>query len=344
MKFQEAVETSIEQLEHKDSLKDRAATFTSILTEAASTHVGKVKPGRRSKTWMNPAIRTAIRKRNRLRRQISTKREEWLASCREVNEAVRDSKTESWRNLLDDAIASEDDSKLWSIIHDLNGTPDGNAPNEAMIHNGRIITSNERKSELFMQHYAAVSRLNFSAEERDQNRRLKKILTSPSVDDESSSPFTMSELKKAIRKMKKKGAAGPDEIPPAFLKALGPKALYELLAIFNQSFESALCPQIWRLATVIPLLKKDKPASELASFRPISLTSCIGKLLERMVAERLYHLAETRGWFNHQQAGFRKGRSCEDQIIRITQAIEDGLQQKKDEPLSTSFAGLQQSV
>ena len=49
---------------------------------------------------------------------------------------------------------------------------------------------------------------------------------------------------------------------------------------------------------------------------------------ERMFAERLYHLAETNGWFASIQAGFRRGHSCVDQIIRLSQAIEDGFQQK----------------
>ena len=77
---------------------------------------------------------------------------------------------------------------------------------------------------------------------------------------------------------------------------------------------------------IIPLLKHSTPASDIASFRPISLTSCVVKLLERMLAERLYFLAESNGWFHNYQAGFRKGRSCEDQILKITQGIEDAFQ------------------
>ena len=56
----------------------------------------------------------------------------------------------------------------------------------------------------------------------------------------------------------------------------------------------------------------------------MSLTSCVVKLLERMIVERLYYMAETKGWFSKFQACFRKGRSCEDQILCITQAIDDG--------------------
>ena len=48
-----------------------------------------------------------------------------------------------------------------------------------------------------------------------------------------------------------------------------------------------------------------------------------------MLGERLYHLAETKGHFNHQQARFRKGRGCDDQINRVIQAIQDGFNEKK---------------
>ena len=110
--------------------------------------------------------------------------------------------------------------------------------------------------------------------------------------------------------MKGKREADPDNIPPSFLKSLGPLALQELLFIFNLSLSLAHCPRIWRVATIIPLLKAGKSPSEVASFRPISLTSCVVKLLERIIADRLYYIAETNNMFSRFQAGFRKGRSC----------------------------------
>ena len=129
--------------------------------------------------------------------------------------------------------------------------------------------------------------------------------------------------------MKGKGAAGPDNIPPSFLKSLGPLALQELLSIFNSSFSLAHCPRIWRVATIIPLLKAGKSPSEVVSFCPISLTSCVVKLLERIIADCLCYIAEANNMLSRFQVGFRKGRSCEDQITRTVQAIEDGFQQRR---------------
>ena len=154
----------------------------------------------------------------------------------------------------------------------------------------------------------------------------------------------MSELDSAIKKMKRKGAPVPDGLPSFFFKALGPKARQTLLNIFNRSLEEGFCPQVWRQAMIIPLLKAGKSPSEVESFRPVSLTSCTVKIMERMIAERLSRLAEKTGLFNKLQAGFRKGRSCEDQILRIVQAIENGFQQKKDEQVSAGAAGLLKGI
>ena len=192
-----------------------------------------------------------------------------------------------------------------------------------MFDNGRTITDPKSKSNIFINLHARVSKLNMSRSDRDINRRFKKCLHAPSVDDKSCPPTLMDELQSVIKRMKGKGAAGLDNIPLSFLKALGPLALQELLSIFNSSFSLAHCPQILRVATIILLLKTGKPPSEVASFRPISLTSCVVKLLERILANRLYYIAETNNMFSR-----FKGRSCEDQITRIVQAIEDGFQQR----------------
>ncbi len=88
-------------------------------------------------------------------------------------------------------------------------------------------------------------------------------------------------------------------------------------------------PGIWKEATILALKKAGKPPGAISSYRPVSLTSCVVKTMERMVHNRLYKLAETRGWLCSEQAGFRKLRSCEDQILRITQTISNGFQAAK---------------
>ena len=91
---------------------------------------------------------------------------------------------------------------------------------------------------------------------------------------------------------------GLDNIPPSFLKPLSPLILQELLSIFKSSFLLAHCTSIWRVAKIIPWLKAGKSPSEVATFRPISLTSCLVKLLERILANQLYYITKIV-WFIH---------------------------------------------
>ena len=196
-----------------------------------------------------------------------------------------------------------------------------------MSQNGRTITDIKSKASFFINHYAWVSKLKMSQFDHDINQKFKKSIKLPSAGDESCAPLLMSELQSAIKKMKGKGAADSDNILPSFLKSLGSLALQEL-CIFNSSFLLAHCPRIWRAAIIIPLIKAGKSPSEVASFRPISLISCVVKLLERIIADRLYYISETNNMFSQFQAGFRKGWSCEDQITQIVQAIENGFRQR----------------
>ena len=73
--------------------------------------------------------------------------------------------------------------------------------------------------------------------------------------------------------------------------------------------------------TVIPLPKKNKPPSRPASYRPISLTSTLCKLLEKVDGTRMRWFLEGSYLLNPSQSGLRKGRSYSDQIVRLAHDI-----------------------
>ena len=57
----------------------------------------------------------------------------------------------------------------------MNGTPSTNSPNEVLIHNGKRLTSNRKKADCFMNHYAGVSKLKFSKEDKRISRYVKDV-------------------------------------------------------------------------------------------------------------------------------------------------------------------------
>ena len=113
------------------------------------------------------------------------------------------------------------------------------------------------------------------------------------------------------------------------LKHLDSTGRTAILCLINLTWRTGDIPKMWRNAILTPILKKGKPQDDLNSYHPISITSCLGKLAERMVNGRLYWWLETSGKLSKFQAGFRAGCRTEDQLFRLSQRIIDGFQAKK---------------
>ena len=90
---------------------------------------------------------------------------------------------------------------------------------------------------------------------------------------------------------------------------------------------------------MVPIHKKGKAKTEASSYRPISLTSCIVKVLKRIINTRLKWFLESEKLLASEQAGFREPHCTED--IYLAQEIEDGFQHKKQTP--TAWIDLQKA-
>ena len=108
------------------------------------------------------------------------------------------------------------------------------------------------------------------------------------------------------------------------LKHLPRSGLDLLLYIFNLSWSSHSFPFIWKISSIIPIHKMGMPLDYPASFWPISLTSCVSKLFERIILSCLLFFLESNSILSPRQAGFRPGRSTLDQILYLSQSISDG--------------------
>ena len=137
----------------------------------------------------------------------------------------------------------------------------------------------------------------------------------------------MQELKNSLRSLKNGKAPGPDNIRPEYLKHLPQVAMEQVLILMNYSWWHSWVPQQWRTATIVPVLKKGNDPSQVGSYRPIALTSHLGKCA-KIVNARLMWWLEEHGKLSPYQAGFRAGRSTTDQCLRLSQRVSDGFQHK----------------
>ena len=119
-------------------------------------------------------------------------------------------------------------------------------------------------------------------------------------------------------------ATDPDKVAYPMLKHLPRSGMDFLLHIFNLSWTSHSFPSMWKTSSIIPIHKMGKPLNSSTSFRPISRTSCVSKLFERIILSRLLFFLESNSILSPCQAGFRPGRSTLDQILFLSQFISDG--------------------
>ena len=141
-------------------------------------------------------------------------------------------------------------------------------------------------------------------------------------------PFKMSELMDSLHKCNDT-AAGPDDIHDQILKHLPPGALETLLNIMNEIWRTRKFPEDWHKAVIIPIPKPGKDKTEARNYRPIALTSCICKTMERMINDRLVWFLESNNLISGNQAGFRKNYSTNDHLVRLESFIRDAFVKKE---------------
>lgn len=143
------------------------------------------------------------------------------------------------------------------------------------------------------------------------------------------SPFTIAELSKAISNSKS-NAVGSDLIHIKMLKNLNSENLAHLLFLLNLLYDNGYCPSDWKSAIILPLLKTGKPKEEPVSYRPISITSTLGKCFERLINSRLLWHLEAHNFIPINQAAFRKNCSIHDHIWNIESSIISGFNNGMD--------------
>ena len=122
--------------------------------------------------------------------------------------------------------------------------------------------------------------------------------------------ITDEDISKCIDKLKIHKSPGPDKISPRVIKKLKDELIKPLKIIFNTSLTTGQVPAKWKLANVTPIFKKKGMKKLACNYRPISLTSIVGKLMETILRDQIVKHIEAYNLIKDSQHGFRRGRSC----------------------------------
>ena len=134
-------------------------------------------------------------------------------------------------------------------------------------------------------------------------------------------------VKDAISRLHEHSAPGPDNVSNKILIKLKNEISYPLSVLYTKSLDESRIPADWRLSNVTPIFKKGSKADP-GNRRPVSLTSNVCKLMERVINGTLSDYLE-RNVLENSQHGFRKGRSCQTNLIKFFDKVGGWLDEGK---------------
>ena len=115
------------------------------------------------------------------------------------------------------------------------------------------------------------------------------------------------EVKSVLKQLKSKKSCGIDNISSYILKKLPPPFLILITILFNNCLNIGYFPKSWKIAKILAFPKHGKDVHRPASYRPISLLSCISKIFESLIRNRIEDFADVNNIIPNFQFGFRKG-------------------------------------
>ena len=308
---------------------DAIASFCAFLLDAADASIPKSSgrtPKRRVPWWTPDCTRACVERKRALRRYqrsgLMADRISYSRARAFAKHVQKQARRESWRRYISTITVDTPMDKIWARVKKMRGTY-RRIPSPYLIEDGRHVTESREVAALLAEHYASVSSCDAYPADFCQLKlraELSVLDFSTEVDFTYNSPFTLLELSSMLSRCRNT-APGEDNISYSMLKHCHATAQTVLLSLFNVVWKEVSFPEAWSSASVLSFNKPGKPSTNKRNLRPIALTSCVGKLLEKMVNCRLVLHLESLNLLPRYQFGFRKMHSTTDALIRVTSDI-----------------------
>lgn len=294
------------------SVNDNWLLFKHSLLELTHSHI-PLRSFRMnaSKPWFNRMLRALKNKKKRLfkaAKRLGTPAswQKHTIADKEYCSAIRKAKFKYYSHDLQ-SLMTHNPKKFWKTISPAN-TP---ALISLLNDTGAPINQEECPT-VFNNYFASV----FTQEDHSTIPPLED------VDYQYMSPIEISVtgIASLINNLKISTSAGVDDISTKILKNTVIHSSNILCYIFRQSLTTGEIPNDWKIGKIIPIFKSgDK--TNARNYRPISLTSVSCKILEHIIVSGVAQHLDSNNFFFTNQHGFRKGFSCDTQLLEFTNEL-----------------------
>ena len=311
---------------------DLVPSLTASIIEAANEAIPKSSTKSRhvNKPWFTDDCKRAVRQRKKALDKFTHQPThanlvDYRAARAKARRVVKESKRSSWKQYVSKLNCHSSVKKVWEMVRKISGKQSVCASTHLTKGDGTKAVERKDIANTLAENFERNSSSQHYTEKFQRFKAIKERQAHVFRSDNSESyngMFSLKELKTALGKAHDT-AVGPDDVHYQLLKHLPEESLLVLLNVFNDIWISGVFPDSWHQATVIPIPKPGKDATKATNYRPIALTSCICKTMERMINTRLVWYLESNNLITKFQSGFRKNRSTTDQLVRFETVIRD---------------------
>lgn len=331
-KFSEISERRIQEWYIPKDIEESNKEICGILYRSAEESIPKKKiPSKKPVVpWWTKECAIVIKNRNKALRVVrKTMLMEDLIKYKQTQaitrKTIKTAKRNYWRNFCSGIGTCISVNEVWGMIKKMRGIRKTKEI-PVMQQGKQEAISDIEKAEMLAQTFVKSHSTTNLSNNLIKNRKIlldknPEILQKRTVlDNILDCDLTIKEIKQAIIKSGNT-SPGKDDICYIMLKHLTDKSLIKLLEYYNNIWKAGKIPSEWKRAIVIPIEKPGKDSINPDGYRPISLTSHLSKIMERIIMERLSYYLERQNSFSPYQCGFRKGRMTMDSVICLKDDI-----------------------
>src|SRR6218665_1083993 len=330
------LESAVRGLEGNDAWKK----FNGIMREIIEKNIPNHKRTNKRRSWAACEVQKKRRAKNKAWKKFHKLKEETRDGLSSENEAKLESLNRNYvnkRNICNDANRAaiknfeqklsrnvkEDSKSFYNYVRSKQKRKERVGPLKRDDGSEEVIVDDEEAAEVLNKYFSSVFTLEDLSnipEPRqtclDSGNGLAQII------------FTKENVVEQLKRLKTDKSPGIDELHPKFLHEVREEIGEALALIFNKSMQTGGVPQEWRDALIVPLFKK-RNRSDPCNYKPVSLTSVVCKVMERIVKDNVMEHLNEYNVIKGSQHGFTKGRSCLTDLLEFFEEVYERLDEGK---------------